>query len=149
MISGAPSEEPSRSPCSTAPRPTSSTGSSLIETCVRELRELARPEAIDSDIREERFVEHTLQIAIQAAFDVASHIVSDERLGEPASNRELFDLLAKNGWMLPHRTAALRDMVGFRNVLVHGDVDLSIVRDILRAHLDDLLEFAGAIRARL
>jgi hypothetical protein len=32
----------------------------LIETCVRELRSLARPEQIRHDVREERFVEHTL-----------------------------------------------------------------------------------------
>jgi uncharacterized protein YutE (UPF0331/DUF86 family) len=53
----------------------------LIETCVAELRSLARPELIRSDVREERFVEHTLQIAIQAALDVASHVhqhVADE-----------------------------------------------------------------------
>jgi uncharacterized protein YutE (UPF0331/DUF86 family) len=53
----------------------------FIETCVRELRTLARPERIADDLREERFVEHTLQLAIQAALDVGSHIVSDERLG--------------------------------------------------------------------
>lgn len=42
----------------------------LIETGVAELRRLARPELLDTDVREERFVEHTLQIAIQAAQDV-------------------------------------------------------------------------------
>ena len=36
----------------------------IIETCVRELRELAHPPAIPTDVREARFVEHTLQIAI-------------------------------------------------------------------------------------
>lgn len=46
----------------------------FIETCLRELRELARPGAMSSDVREERFVEHTLQLGIQAALDVASHI---------------------------------------------------------------------------
>jgi uncharacterized protein YutE (UPF0331/DUF86 family) len=50
-----------------------------IETCVSELRRLATPERLGIDIREERFVEHTLQIAIQAALDVAAHIVADER----------------------------------------------------------------------
>jgi hypothetical protein len=53
------------------------------------LRRLARPAEIAHDLREQRFVEHTLQIAIQAALDVASHIVSDQRLGEPRTNREL------------------------------------------------------------
>jgi uncharacterized protein YutE (UPF0331/DUF86 family) len=78
-----------------------------IETCVQELRTLARPEEIENDIREERFVEHT---------------------AEP-----------------------LQNMVGFRNILVHGydAVDLGIVRDILANHLDDLLGFVKAVRAKL
>ncbi len=62
----------------------------LIESCLSDLRRLARPDTLMSDVREQRFVEHTLQIAIQAALDVASHIVSDRRLGEPRTNRELF-----------------------------------------------------------
>lgn len=84
----------------------------FIETCVRELRELAQPERIEQDLREERFVAHTLQVAIQAALDVASHIVSDERLGEPATNRQLFELLAINGWVPPTLTQYLARMVG-------------------------------------
>jgi uncharacterized protein YutE (UPF0331/DUF86 family) len=123
----------------------------FIETCVAELRRLANPEIIETDIREERFVEHTLQMAIQAAQDVASHIVSDERMGEPRTNRELFDLLARNGWLDEPEAALLGNMVGFRNILVHGygDVDLSIVRDVLENHLDELLQFAAVVRARL
>lgn len=120
----------------------------LIETCVAQLRALARPELLRSDVREERFVEHTLQIAIQAALDVASHIVSDDRLGEPETNRGLFDLLARAGHLDPTLAATLGDMAGFRNVVVHGygDVDLGIVEDVLRNHLDDLLAFVAAIR---
>lgn len=55
----------------------------FIETCVSELRTLARLDILEQDVREERFVVHTLQLAVQAALDAASHIVSDERLGEP------------------------------------------------------------------
>ena len=123
----------------------------LIESCVRELNALSRPEAIKTDVREERFVEHTLQIAIQAALDAGSHIVSDERLGEPRNNRELFEILAKSGWLPEKLSLPLRNMVGFRNILVHGYeiVDLEIVRDIVENHLDDLLAFVNAIRERL
>ena len=63
----------------------------FIEICVRELEGLARPDRLASDVREARFVEHTLQLAIQAALDVASHIVSARRLGEPETNRALCD----------------------------------------------------------
>jgi uncharacterized protein YutE (UPF0331/DUF86 family) len=122
-----------------------------IETCVSELRTLARPDRIRQDIRERRFVEHTLQLAIQAALDVASHIVSDERLGEPRTNRELFDLLERRGWVPPELAQTLRNMVGFRNVLVHGydAVDLAVVEDVLRSRLGDLLEFVAVVRGRL
>lgn len=123
----------------------------LIETCLSELQRLARPEAIDTDVRERRFVERTLQMAIQATLDVASHIVSDRRLGEPRTNRELFDLLQRDGWIGDELTAALRNMAGFRNVLVHGydDVDLRVVHDVLDTHLADLTAFVGAVRGRV
>ncbi len=122
----------------------------LIETCVQQLRSLAKPEALRSDIREQRFVEHTLQIAIQAALDAASHIVSDERLGEPQTNRELFDLLVRAGWIPDDLGSVLRDMAGFRNVVVHGyqNVDLGVVEDVLRNHLEDLLAFVRSVRSR-
>jgi uncharacterized protein YutE (UPF0331/DUF86 family) len=123
----------------------------LIETSVRELRTLARPADIPVDKLQERFAEHTLQIAIQAILDVASHIVSDERLGEPRTNRELVDLLERNGWLLADLATVIRRMVGFRNVLVHGYdvVDVRIVVDIVEHRLEDLLRFVNVIRSRL
>jgi uncharacterized protein YutE (UPF0331/DUF86 family) len=124
---------------------------SLIETCVSQLRRLADPSRIESDVREERFVEHTLQIAIQAALDVASHIASDERLGEPSTQRQLFDLLARGGWIGSSLCGALRSMAGFRNILVHGyaEVDTRIVRDVVENHLGDLVDFVEAVRLRM
>ena len=123
----------------------------FIETCVAELRSLARPELLDTDIREQRFVMHTLQMAAQGALDVASHLVSDERLGEPVTNRQLFELLGNAGWLAPDLTSAMRNLAGFRNIVVHGYevVDLRIVRDVIENRLQELLEFADVIRAGL
>jgi uncharacterized protein YutE (UPF0331/DUF86 family) len=123
----------------------------FIETCVREMRTLARPERIADDLREERFVEHTLQLAIQAALDVGSHVVSDERLGEPETGRDVFRLLGKAGVVPGELVERLQQMAGFRNVVVHlyQDVDLGIVRDVVENHLGDLLDFVAAIRGRL
>lgn len=82
---------------------------------------------------------------------MASHIVSDERLGEPRTNRELFDLIERAGWLDAALAATLRNMVGFRNVLVHeyDDVDLAVVRDVVEHRLNDLLQFVSTIRRRL
>lgn len=123
----------------------------FIETCVRELRTLVDPSRIETDVREERFAAHTLQIAVQAALDVASHIVSDQRLGEPQTNRELFDHLARVGWLSPGLTDTMHRMVGFRNVVVRGyqAVDRRILTDIVRHRLGDLLAFVDAVRGRL
>lgn len=122
-----------------------------LETCVHELRRLADPSALERDIREQRWVEHTLQIAIQAAIDAAAHVVADERLGEARTQRELFDLLARAGWLPPELLTRLRGMCGFRNILVHGydDVDLGVVRDVLAHGLEDLLEFVRVLRERM
>ena len=123
----------------------------FIETCIAELRSLARLDAIDDDIREERFVVHTLQLAAQAAIDVASHIVSDERLGEPRTNAELFDLLQRAQWIDRDLSRSMRNLAGFRNVVVHGyeDVALEIVKDIVRNRLVDLVDYVAAVRRRM
>lgn len=123
----------------------------FIETCVRELRTLAKPALIASDLREERFAAYTVQIALQAALDVASHIVSDERLGEPETNRQLFDLLVGAGWLTRELTDTMHKMAGFRNVVVHGyqALDKAILNDIVANRLDDLLAYVSAIRRAL
>ena len=90
-----------------------------VETYLHELRTLARLDRLLTDLKEQRFVCHTLQLAVQAVLDVASHIVSDERLGEPANLRELFVLLARGGWIEREQVPSLQKMAGFRNLLVH------------------------------
>lgn len=123
----------------------------FIEGCVRELRTLGHPEKVGTDLREQRFEAYTLQVAIQAAIDVAAHIVSDERLGFANKNRDYFALLVNNGWLPEELAPVLHNMVGFRNILVHGYeiVNPAEVEKVTRHHLDDLLAFVKAIRERL
>ncbi|MFV8833347.1 DUF86 domain-containing protein [Aquisalimonas sp.] len=103
-----------------------------------------------ADLRETRFVEHTLQLAIQAALDAASHVVSSRRLGEPETNRALFSLLQRHGVIGADLARSLSAMAGFRNIVVHGyqEVDTRVVIDILENHLDDLIAFVHAIRSQ-
>jgi len=121
----------------------------FIESCVADLRRLAVVDKLGSDIKERRFVEHTLQLAIQACLDAASHIVSDDRLGEPQTNQDLFRLLHQAGLISRDIAENLRAAAGFRNILVHGyaDVDDRVTLDVLENHLDDLLAYVRALRA--
>lgn len=123
----------------------------FILRCVRELESMADPARIESDLREERFVVHTLQLAIQAALDVAFHVISDEGLGEPRSNREAFEILARHGTITFEHASTMQRMAGFRNLVVHGyeTVDLRIVRDVVEHRLVDLTAFVTDVDAWL
>lgn len=122
-----------------------------IETAVHALRTVARPDLLGVDLREDAFINYTVQTAIQAAMDVAAHVVAEDHLVEPAAARDIFILLAQHGILDRSLAQRLSEMVGFRNVVVYeyDDVNPNQVRDIVANHLDDLLTFAAAIRARL
>lgn len=122
-----------------------------IETHLRELRELARLDRLESDIKEQRFVTATLQLLLQNVIDVASHVVADDRLGTPKSQRHTFQVLAQAHRLDEDLARNLGRMAGFRNLLVYqyAALDLDRVRAVVEEHLDDLDRFVEAIRARL
>ena len=122
-----------------------------VETCVKKLREKSHPEKMEDDDREQSYIERLLQIAIQAALQAGAHVISDQKLGEPPTQRQVFEILGRAGWLAPDLAERLAKMVSFRNILVHDyeDVDLGIVRDIVEHRLGDLLDFVAAIRSRL
>jgi uncharacterized protein YutE (UPF0331/DUF86 family) len=122
-----------------------------IETCCERLRRLAVPDAIATDDLQRAFVEHTLQIAIQAAIDEATHVLGERKLGEPDSTRSIFRLLASDGWVTQEQADTWRRIIGFRNIVVHRylDVDPAIVRSVLVTNLGDFGTFVHSIRARL
>lgn len=123
----------------------------FITDCVAEIRKFGRLELLQTDKVQERFVEHTLQIAIQAMLDVAYAIASDNNLGEPSDHRQVFDRLAAAGWITASEAALCRRMIAFRNVVVHRylQVDLAILQRIVERDLDDLLGFVRGIRDRV
>jgi uncharacterized protein YutE (UPF0331/DUF86 family) len=120
----------------------------FIETCVVELRSITDLREIQRDLRVRRFVEHTLQLAIQACIDVGSHLCSAWRLGEAETSADVFRRLVDHGRLDAGLGATLRLMVGLRNVLVHGydEVNLAVVEDVLANRLGDFGLFVAAIR---
>lgn len=94
--------------------------------------------------------ERHLQVAIQAAIDVAVHVVAEETGATPETYGQAFELLGAAGALDDDLAADLRRAAGLRNVLVHGylDVDPEQVWDHL-ARLDVLERFAQAMDRRL
>ena len=92
--------------------------------------------------------EHHLQIAIQACIDIASHIVAT--LGLPAPSKEtaeVFKSLAKEKIITNEFAEVMKDVVSYRNVIVHGylDVNRKITYENIQKHLPDLSKFAQYI----
>jgi uncharacterized protein YutE (UPF0331/DUF86 family) len=72
-----------------------------------------------SDIRSQRFVERTLQIAIECCLDVVHHIISDEGFREPNSYADAFTVLAEKGILPQESIEGYQLMAQFRNKIVH------------------------------
>ena len=101
--------------------------------------------------REERWiVERGLQLCAQNALDVATHLAASAGHDVP-DYAAAIDRLAEMGILPPDFAARFRAVAGFRNVVVHGylDVDLAILHRLLNRHLDDFSAFARRIGAHL
>ena len=88
-------------------------------------------------------VERGLQIAAQNALDIANHLAAAAGL-DPGGYAAAIDGLARMGALPPAFAAHFRAVAGFRNILVHGylDVDVELVAEVLAGRLDDFEEFA-------
>ena len=91
-------------------------------------------------------VERGLQLCVQNALDIATHVAAASGLDSP-DYATAIDGLAEVAVLPVEFAARLRPIAGFRNVLVHGylKVDLAIVERVLRESLSDLEAFAAHV----
>lgn len=91
-------------------------------------------------------VERALQLAAQNVLDIATHIAAGTGHDVP-DYATAMALLGTVGALPEALSRELQPLAGFRNVLVHGylEVDLERVHWILEEKLDDFEAFAGAI----
>ncbi|MGH2706186.1 MAG: type VII toxin-antitoxin system HepT family RNase toxin [Actinomycetota bacterium] len=90
--------------------------------------------------------ERHLQVALQVALDIATHLIAEETAEVPDSYAGAFAILRRMGIVDEDLAAALRRATGLRNILVHGYLDVDPER--LWEHLgrvDDLEVFAGKV----
>jgi uncharacterized protein YutE (UPF0331/DUF86 family) len=82
-------------------------------------------EKFSSSVEAVEQVAFNMFLAIQESADVASHIVTDEGWGTPATAAELFDLLQQNGVITADVATAMARGTRLRNLIAHayGDLD--------------------------
>ncbi len=104
------------------------------------------PEALSTDSDRLWAVERGLQLCAQNALDIASHLSSAAGL-DPANYGSSIDCLVEATVLPPAFGKRFRGIAGFRNVLVHGylDIDVDRIAATLGAPLDDFEEFAGHV----
>lgn len=98
-------------------------------------------------IEKKRACERLMQVAIECVIDVCALVVSGLRLGLPSEEDDLFERLEEVGLISSGMKETLKNMKGFRNLLVHeyGRVDDEIVYDMVRNRLSDFSDFKKEI----
>jgi len=86
------------------------------------------------------------QVAIEACIDIGNHIISEKGWESPESYRDVAEILGKYGVISQDFKQVFKQMIAFRNVIVHEyiQLDLEIVYENLKK-LDDFRKFVKFI----
>jgi uncharacterized protein YutE (UPF0331/DUF86 family) len=119
-----------------------------IRRCLQRIRTVTGGDAArvgDADVQD--IVVLNLQRAIQAAIDLAAHLLSQRQWGLPDSLKAHFTILQRERVIDGDLGARLEAMVGFRNIAVHDyeAIDVRILERIVAERLGDLEAFADAV----
>lgn len=93
-------------------------------------------------------VKYVFVTAIEGCIDVAQHLAASEGWGPPGTNADAVRLLARHGVIRTELAEAVARAVAFRDVLVHGYVDVDdrqVVSFLER--LGDLRAFVAGVAA--
>jgi len=119
-----------------------------LEGYLRELRTIVPQDfAAYQKVEKRRACERLLQLSIEAVIDVCHLLVTGLRLGIPAEEDDLFEKLEAAGVIAPQTRETLREMKGFRNILVHeyARIDDRMVYEVTRSRLGDFETFKEEI----
>ena len=116
---------------------------------VEKLKHLAslRREEFLSDFTKVESAKHLFQVSVESCIDVSNHIIASERFRAPKSYAETFEILAEQGIIEKDFLPTLRQMVQFRNRLVHlyWEVDVEVIHDLLQKNIGDFDTFTSQI----
>lgn len=123
-----------------------------IAKCV-EIIQSIRPSTLEdyadrSEVMRRAAMERQLTVAVQAAIDVALHVVVSRGLGAPETYRAAMVDLGNTGVLPSDLAETMADAVGTRNVLIHGYLETDDAKVFAAAvNAEDLLRFNAEIIA--
>lgn len=88
-----------------------------------------------------------IEFCIENVFDICAIINSDLKLGIPRSDDDILEILVRNGIVDKELKAELKEMRGFRNIIVHryAGIDDMLSYEFLSENLEDFDEFIEKI----
>jgi uncharacterized protein YutE (UPF0331/DUF86 family) len=119
-----------------------------IDQYLKEIEEIIPSSSAEysTDPMRKRALERLIQITVESVMDVSAILVKEMRLGLPYGEEDFLDKIS--GTVLsPVLVEKLREMKGFRNILVHGysQIDDERVYEILTNDIEDVIEFKEAV----
>ena len=123
-----------------------------LDAYIAELKGIA-PESFEEyqRVEKKRACERLLQVSVEVVIDICNLLVSGLRLGLPAEVEDLFRKLVTAGVITEAMGDRLREMRGFRNILVHeyAQVDDRLVYEAVKTKLEDFALFRREVLAYL
>jgi uncharacterized protein YutE (UPF0331/DUF86 family) len=117
-----------------------------LQNSIENLKKLQKEISLDEfkkDRTKRNSVLHELQIAIQSCIDLGNHFISEKSLAKPETYKEIFDILKHNALIEDDIAEKMKELAGFRNVLVHMylNIDLNKAYHILNKEIPSLERF--------
>jgi len=109
---------------------------------LQNIKEYSREEFSSNPDIHYRF-ERALHLVLEAVIDTSNHLIAEKNLKTPSTNREIFEVLADNNLLNQKLAASLKEMAGFRNILVHDYLELDRKKEyeIIIESLVDIKQF--------
>ena len=101
-----------------------------------------------SAIEKRRSCERLMQLSIECVMDVCKLIVSGSNFGIPCEETDILDVLEKKKVISKKLNKELKEMRGFRNILVHeyATVDDNLAFKILKTKMNSFTNFKKEIK---
>lgn len=116
---------------------------------LRQMQDVPLDEYLNDD-NIQAIVERRLQLAIQVCMDIGNYLIGQLGLTAPDEPENVFAVLGREGVISRELARRMVGMVRFRNILVHGylDIDSQIVYHNLTDELGDFDLFSQTIVAQ-
>lgn len=124
----------------------------VIEDCLKKLSEIKRDnpklDQYRNSWKDKDSAERNIQKIIEAIIDIGKILISEKKLKEPSSNREVFQILAEKKIFPSEYLPLIDKLIGMRNIIVHSynRIDDTIVYGVLKKNLPEIKKLNSILK---